>query len=114
MTRGRKTPTELQQHGALALGEASATCQGTESLRLPSLARSSSGKANCPRRCSGKYGWLQPHAEIQHPMANRRGGRVFFCHRDVVGHVELTEGSVVQFHVYEDPTGLGAEEVATF
>jgi len=62
----------------------------------------------------GKYGWLRPHAEIQHPMAKKRGGRVFMSSKDVAGSLDLAVGSVVQFHVYEDPTGLGAEEVTAF
>jgi len=62
----------------------------------------------------GKYGWLRPHAEVQHPMAKKRGGKIFMSSKDVVGTVDLTVGTMVQFHIYEDPTGLGAEEVTAF
>jgi len=64
----------------------------------------------------GKYGWLRPHAEIQHPMAAKRGGKIFVGSADLVDADEsqLVVGAMLQFHVYEDPTGLGAEEVKPF
>jgi len=62
----------------------------------------------------GKYGWLQPHTQLDHPMARKRAGRIFMSQKDVTGSVELELGTMVTFHVYEDPTGLGAEDVNTF
>lgn len=62
----------------------------------------------------GKYGWLRPHADIGHPMAAKRGGKVFMSTKDVIGTVDLCVGTMVQFHIYEDATGLGAEEVTAF
>merc|ERR1719208_58212 len=62
----------------------------------------------------GGYGWLKPHAEIQHPMAIKRGGRLFLSKADIPPDLQLGLGTVLQFHVYEDASGLGAEEVQAF
>lgn len=60
------------------------------------------------------YGWLRPTVPIEHPAAQRRDGRVYVHRNDLLGEGEvtaLTKGAKVRFHVYEDPSGLGAEEV---
>lgn len=59
----------------------------------------------------GKFGWVQPSEPIDHPLATRREGKVWVSCGDLQGVEELTVGSLVQFHVYSDASGLGGEEV---
>jgi len=63
----------------------------------------------------GRYGWLKTHAEIQHPAAKKHGGKLFASKSDFADPtLQLEEGTVLQFHVYEDPNGLGAEDIQAF
>jgi len=55
-------------------------------------------------------GWLRAHEPISHPEANRRGGKIYLAKRDVMGEEELPVGAVVQFNVYADASGLGADD----
>jgi len=59
----------------------------------------------------GKYGWVQPSEPIEHEKAAKREGKIFVSQADLSGVTELTPGKLVQFHVFSDPSGLGAEEV---
>jgi len=59
----------------------------------------------------GKYGWIQPLAEIEHEKSSKHQGRIFFSKDDIIGASELPAGTTVQFHVWEDATGLGGDEV---
>mmetsp|Transcript_101832 Transcript_101832/g.328627 ORF Transcript_101832/g.328627 Transcript_101832/m.328627 type:complete len:192 (+) Transcript_101832:156-731(+) len=58
----------------------------------------------------GKYGWVAPESPVDHPKASRHGGKIYVSSQDVIGAAELMEGAAVQFHIYEDASGLGAEE----
>jgi len=61
----------------------------------------------------GTFGWVKCSAEIDHPAASRRGGKVYVHQRDLLDDVqELSEGASVSFQLYVDPSGLGGEEVA--
>mmetsp|Transcript_141347 Transcript_141347/g.451452 ORF Transcript_141347/g.451452 Transcript_141347/m.451452 type:complete len:325 (+) Transcript_141347:125-1099(+) len=62
----------------------------------------------------GKYGWIQPAEEIGHEKAAKHKGGLFVSKDDLVGAEALTEGSTVEFHIWEDASGLGAEEVVQF
>lgn len=63
----------------------------------------------------GTFGWLKPHVEIQHEKAKLRGGKIFLHGGDLQGELKSVEvGAVLQFHIYEDPSGLGAEEAQPF
>merc|ERR1719444_190218 len=63
----------------------------------------------------GRYGWIKAHAEIQHAAAKKHGGKIFISKSDFADpNLHLEMGTVLQFHVYEDPNGLGAEEVQAF
>lgn len=62
----------------------------------------------------GNHGWITPHSQISHPEASRRGGRIFVGRKDLVGLQALTPGQLVQFHVFSDSSGLGAEECSAF
>jgi hypothetical protein len=60
----------------------------------------------------GKYGWIQPSEPVEHPMAAKHQGRIFASVSDLVGGItELTPGSLCQFQVFTDASGLGAEEI---
>merc|ERR1712060_561946 len=59
----------------------------------------------------GKYGWIQPAEEIPHEKAAKNKGSLFVSMDDILGVTELTPGATVEFHIWEDSTGLGAEEV---
>lgn len=62
----------------------------------------------------GRYGWIKARCEIAHDSASRNKGRIYVNRKDLMGELaELTQGSDVQFHVYADEAGLGAEEVTT-
>lgn len=62
----------------------------------------------------GNYGWLVAHDGLDHPMANRRQGKIYLSAKDIVGGEQLQVGQLVQFHVFADPSGLGAEECQPF
>jgi len=58
------------------------------------------------------FGWLRPHAAIDHPAASLRGGKVYVHKKDLPEGVDaLPQGATVQFYLYEDPWGLGAEHL---
>lgn len=62
----------------------------------------------------GKYGWITPSEEIEHEKAKGRKG-LFVSKADLEGGIEeLTEGATVEFHLWEDESGLGAEEVIQY
>jgi len=61
----------------------------------------------------GSYGWIQPDVPVNHESAQHRGGKVWVHRNDLPeGLTELSEGTVVQFKVYVDVSGLGAQELA--
>lgn len=59
------------------------------------------------------FGWIKPFEEFQHEKAKKgHEGKIYVHAKDVVGEQKnLSEGSQVEFHIYADTTGLGAEEV---
>jgi len=59
----------------------------------------------------GKYGWIKPAEEVEHEKAKNHKGGIFVSMDDLEGATELTEGATVEFHIWEDSSGLGAEEV---
>jgi len=61
----------------------------------------------------GKYGFIAPAEEIAHEKASKHNGALFVSINDLQdGMTELTVGQSVAFHIFEDPSGLGAEEVS--
>mmetsp|Transcript_37478 Transcript_37478/g.95904 ORF Transcript_37478/g.95904 Transcript_37478/m.95904 type:complete len:153 (+) Transcript_37478:59-517(+) len=59
----------------------------------------------------GKYGWIKPTVPLEHPLAIKHNGNLYVSMSDLVGGItQLTPGSLCQFHVFSDPSGLGAEE----
>eukprot|EP00444_Apocalathium_aciculiferum_P038454 CAMPEP_0183484568 /NCGR_PEP_ID=MMETSP0370-20130417/178989_1 /TAXON_ID=268820 /ORGANISM="Peridinium aciculiferum, Strain PAER-2" /LENGTH=471 /DNA_ID=CAMNT_0025677859 /DNA_START=127 /DNA_END=1539 /DNA_ORIENTATION=+ len=59
----------------------------------------------------GHYGWLASLCEIDHPDAQKNGGRIYFQRGDVAGGLQIVQGDDVEFFLYEDSRGLGAEDV---
>lgn len=55
----------------------------------------------------GHYGWIEARGTVDHPYADKNGGRIYVRWRDVVGDVR--EGQIVCFYLYADGQGLGAE-----
>merc|ERR1719189_2760861 len=59
----------------------------------------------------GKYGWIKPTVPVEHPMADKRKGNIYVSMSDLVGGLtQLTTGTLCQFHIFSDASGLGAEE----
>jgi len=60
---------------------------------------------------SRRIGWIKALEPVEHPDAEKRGGKIY-CHvQDLVGAEKLEKGGTVQFHLFQDESGLGAEEV---
>lgn len=60
----------------------------------------------------GNFGWVKATEAIEHEAAALRGGKIYVHKQDLADGLEaLTVGASVNFTVYVDPSGLGAEEV---
>jgi len=57
----------------------------------------------------GKFGWIKPASTVEHEMASKNGGRIFLHTKDWKQEAEPTAGQSVQFTLYSDKSGLGAE-----
>jgi len=62
----------------------------------------------------GAFGFIRPHEAIEHEQASKRDGKVYIAKKDLVGAETLSVGQLVQFHVFVDNSGLGAEECMPF
>lgn len=70
----------------------------------------------------GKFGYIKPHAPVDHPKILQNAGKIWFALDDVEGKGDggrapewLKEGNMVSFQVYEDMMGeIGAYKIATF
>merc|ERR1719476_185579 len=63
----------------------------------------------------GKYGFIKPAEPIEHEKATKHDGALYVTMNDIEGDTkELTVGSLCEFHIYEDKSGLGAEEVVQY
>jgi len=60
-----------------------------------------------------KFGWIQLINKIKHEKAERNSGRVFMTENDLDGiaQEDLKKGSNINFVIYADTRGLGAEEI---
>mmetsp|Transcript_16 Transcript_16/g.44 ORF Transcript_16/g.44 Transcript_16/m.44 type:complete len:165 (-) Transcript_16:252-746(-) len=60
----------------------------------------------------GHFGWIKPETPIDHPLANKHGGRVYVSEKDIIseGYRELRPGQTCQFVLYQDASGIGAEQ----
>jgi len=62
------------------------------------------------RKWCGRYGWIEPSVPMAHAAAARHCGDVFVHANDVEKGQTLAEGMEVDFIVYLDGNGLGAEQ----
>lgn len=60
---------------------------------------------------NGKVGWIKPDEPLDHPLAAKHQGDIYLHEKDVLEDGDAPEkGKAVNFHVYADKGGLGAEE----
>lgn len=62
----------------------------------------------------GKFGWIEPLEALDHPKAQKHGGKIFVSVDDIGDLEELAPGATVEFQVWEDDSGLGAEQVIQY
>jgi len=89
----------------------SGTPEGRQGHTLPRTRLSAEKFAGTVAEWKGKYGWIVPAEAIEHEKASLRGGRLFVGLNDIEGAESLDAGAPVEFHICEDDSGLGAEEV---
>lgn len=58
----------------------------------------------------GSYGWILPHDNIAHPDFERHAGRVWVHKTDFRKGSKPQESDEVEFFLYADKNGLGAED----
>lgn len=58
----------------------------------------------------GTHGWIEPDEPVDHEKAAKNNGRVHIHQKDIIEVHTLYTGQVVNFHIYEDDAGIGAEE----
>lgn len=57
------------------------------------------------------FGWVKPDVPVDHPASKHRDGKIYVNKKDLTSQTDPEKGARVKFYVYEDPSGLGAEEV---
>mmetsp|Transcript_12282 Transcript_12282/g.25948 ORF Transcript_12282/g.25948 Transcript_12282/m.25948 type:complete len:424 (+) Transcript_12282:103-1374(+) len=57
-----------------------------------------------------KFGFIKPEEEVDHEESAKHGGKIYIHQNDVPEGVEMKVGLKVQFHIFQDASGLGAEE----
>lgn len=57
----------------------------------------------------GSFGWIEPFPAIEHPLAQKHGGKIYVSISDVKCG-SITAGQLVRFRLYHDASGLGAED----
>jgi hypothetical protein len=82
--------------------------------QYPSVYPAAKGALQCC--CRGEvekmlehYGWILLYGAVNHPLAGKRGGRIYISKDDVVPGKTLQVGDIVTFYLYADEMGLGAE-----
>jgi hypothetical protein len=58
----------------------------------------------------GHYGWIASLQDIDHPEADRHGGRIYLKASDLRPGYTPKQGDEVTFFLYADESGLGAED----
>jgi hypothetical protein len=58
----------------------------------------------------GHYGWIMALQDIDHPEADRHGGRIYLKASDLRPGYKPKQGDEVTFFLYADENGLGAED----
>jgi len=83
-----------------------------EGHTLPRTRLSAEKFAGLVTQWKGKYGWIKPSQAIEHEKAKQKNGNLFCTMNDIMdGSGALHPGAPCEFHLYEDESGLGAEEV---
>eukprot|EP00929_Paragymnodinium_shiwhaense_P043870 TRINITY_DN2252_c2_g1_i1.p1 TRINITY_DN2252_c2_g1~~TRINITY_DN2252_c2_g1_i1.p1 ORF type:complete len:440 (+),score=174.84 TRINITY_DN2252_c2_g1_i1:94-1413(+) len=105
--------TEKEKDGTdAAAADASATAAAADGVRVRV------GEGRCVGlvvEWRGHMGWIKPLMKIKHEQAAKHQGRVYLNLKDVVEGSEkhpsrVKEGKIVDFLVYADGDGLGAED----
>merc|ERR1712070_755271 len=61
----------------------------------------------------GSFGWIKPSQPYVHEKANKKHqGDIYVAMSDVPKGKEMKAGTSLQFHVYADKSGLGAEDIS--
>eukprot|EP00440_Ansanella_granifera_P039724 gb/GFBE01043087.1/.p1 GENE.gb/GFBE01043087.1/~~gb/GFBE01043087.1/.p1 ORF type:complete len:270 (+),score=51.96 gb/GFBE01043087.1/:1-810(+) len=97
-------------------GEAEAPAeQGDEATELPRSRIREARYTGLVTEWRGYMGWIQPLGKVEHAQAAKHWGLIYVNQRDVVAvdgtFPRMKEGKIVDFYVYSDGDGLGAEEV---
>jgi len=58
----------------------------------------------------GTHGWIEPDVPVDHPKADKHKGQIYIHQKDIIEDLMLYTGQPVNFHIYEDTSGIGAEE----
>jgi len=58
----------------------------------------------------GRFGWIEPDEAVDHTEASKHQGAIYVHVNDVEGKERLKKGQRVQFLVYADGNGLGAQD----
>jgi len=95
-------------------GKGKAKGKGGSGHKLPRTRVSAEKFTGTVGAWKGKFGWIKPDEPIEHDKASAHKGDLFVSKADLEGIEELTEGAMVEFHIFEDTGGLGAEEVIQY
>jgi len=88
---------------------------GKANHKLPRTRISSDKFTGTVKAWKGKYGWIAPSEPIEHEKASKNKGDLYVSIDSIEGDTkELTVDSIVEFHIFEDASGLGAEEVVQY
>jgi len=88
--------------GSMAGGKGSATPTSGKKQRV-----SNSPITGQVKSFKGDYGWIIPLEPVKHPQFK---GAIYVKASDIIGHQPLQAGMTVNFLVYADSQGLGAEQ----
>lgn len=109
LTMVQKTVLKLRQQK----GKAQGAQQKKEKKSGPDLPRArvtASPMSGEVAAWKGKFGWIVAAEEIDHEQASKNQGKIYVHIKDVLEGTPLEVGQQVEFHVYADDSGLGAEE----
>lgn len=97
--------------GKGAKGDASGAAEGPKGHELARTRISGEKFSGTILSWKGRFGWIKPAEEVAHPKAAERNGNLFLSSSDVQDPDKVEVGAPCLFHIFEDSSGLGAEEV---
>jgi cold shock CspA family protein len=115
--KGQATPVVVKAAGKGAKPVTAAAAYGDKKDQTPPGPRERIGDVQQIGEIvewKGSFGWAQLAEEVDHPDASKRRGRVYVAAKDCVGKKIFAPGDIVQFYLYTDGTGLGAEQCSSF